>query len=124
MPFDGLLRAQAILRPSGAQPTGLCTSPASRRGVPPRNGTRHRANWRLRPRMKSTWLPSGVTVTPRMRSPGIGGTICTLLVVVVCRIHRLSFEPSVCTYATYLPLGDTAGSEALPVVVNCVIARF
>jgi hypothetical protein len=76
---------KAMWRPSGDQPTGLKIRSISRRGWPPRNGTRHNTGpvpptWN---RTKSTKSPSGVTVTPPDHVLAAGSTICTLLVVAV-----------------------------------------
>src|SRR5436305_1318083 len=49
------------------------------------------------------------------------GRICTLLPVAVCRIHRLlPLSETTCT--TYLPSGEIAASDALPLEVRRLIA--
>ncbi len=122
-------RTNAMDRPSGDQPTGLAMSSSNRFGVPPRNGTRHSAELTLpssSTRTTSTKPPSGVTVTAGRYVPprkGPAGTICTLLDVAVWRIHTLASLPSSCEYTTYLPSGEMAGADALPLVVSRTICR-
>src|SRR6476619_3560766 len=84
-------RRNARRLPSGDHEMGLATLATNGLGVPPRNGTRHTSHAGAPAvcRTKSTDVPSGVNVAPKSVTPTAGGTIRTLLVVVVWRIHRL-----------------------------------
>ena len=69
-------------------------------------------------------LVSGEIVRPWMASPGAGATIRTVLPLAIWRTHTLCSPSSVCTYATYLPSGDSVASSALPVLVSAVIVSW
>jgi hypothetical protein len=51
---------------------------------------------------------------------GAGATICTSLVVVVCRIHKAGTVPVFFPWTTYCPSGEIAARNALPVLVSRV----
>ena len=77
--------------PSGAHEMGLATSVMNSLGVPPRNGTRQivpRRAGRLTHEVDRGAIGRKRGAEERHASARVA-TICTLLVVVVWRIHRL-----------------------------------